>query len=257
MKLNTIYFADVCDFLHSLPEKSIDLAVVDPPYNMNKGQWDKFKSEEHYFSFMMSWIDLLIPKLKDTASVYLFNNAYNSAILINMLRNKLVFRNWITWYKKDGFSSTKRRYVNMQETILFYTRSVNYTFNSDDIRVPYASTERIANATKNGIFLNGAGRIGTISNCKISGGNIGINAYLANLWHISLDIKESEISGGTGSGIDIWDEGATNTGSTVTFNYDAVSKFVGGAHNIKVTLQEEVACTINGVKQEAPCTFYK
>lgn len=113
------------------------------------------------------------------------------------------------------------------------------------------------NATANGIYLNGAGKIGTISNCKISGGNIGINAYLANLWHISLDIKESEISGGTGSGIDIWDESATNTGSTVTFNYDAASKFVGGAHNIKVTLQEEVACTINGVKQDAPCAFYK
>ena len=130
----------------------------------------------------------------------------------------------------------------------------------------YRSTNELAigsmknvkiNATANGIFLNGAGRIGTISNCKISGGNIGINAYLANLWHISLDIKESEISGGTGSGIDIWDEGATNTGSTVTFNYDAVSKFVGGAHNIKVTLQEEVACTINGVKQDAPCALYK
>ena len=107
-------------------------------------------------------------------------------------------------------------------------------------------------ATANGIYLNGAGKIGTISNCKINGGSIGINAYLANLWHIALDIENSEITGGV-SGIDIWDEAATNTGSTVTFNYDSASTFAGGTNDIKVTLQGEITCTINGAAQTTPC----
>lgn len=106
-------------------------------------------------------------------------------------------------------------------------------------------------ATANGIYLNGAGKIGSISNCKINGGNIGINAYLANLWHIALDIENSEITGGV-SGIDIWDEAKANTGSTVTFNYDSASTFAGGTNDIKVTLQGEITCTINGVVQTAP-----
>ena len=111
-------------------------------------------------------------------------------------------------------------------------------------------------ATANGIFLNGAGVIGKISNCEIKGGNIGINAYLANLWHISLNIKNSKITGGT-TGIDIWDEGQTNTGSTVTFNYDAESVFAGARENIKITLQEEITCTENGVAVATPCNVRK
>ena len=108
------------------------------------------------------------------------------------------------------------------------------------------------NAQKNGIYLNGAGIIGSISNSNIYGGSHGINAYLANLWHISLDIKNSKISGGN-YGIDIWDEAATNTGSTVVFNYDDESTFTGATSDIKVTLQEEITCTINGEKVETPC----
>ena len=112
------------------------------------------------------------------------------------------------------------------------------------------------NATSNGIFLNGAGRIGSMVNCDITGGNIGIQAYLANLWHISLDIKDSTIKGGT-TGIDIWDEGATNTGSTVVFNYDADTVFEGSRENIKITLQDEITCTVNGADQATPCDVRK
>ena len=100
-------------------------------------------------------------------------------------------------------------------------------------------------ATENGIWLNGAGVIGKISNSEIKGGNIGINAYVANLWNIALDIENSTISGGV-SGIDIWDEAETNTGSTVTLIYDDATTFKGDMNNIKVTLGEEITCTING-----------
>ena len=70
-------------------------------------------------------------------------------------------------------------------------------------------------------------------------------------WHISLDIKNSKIIGGN-YGIDIWDEAATNTGSTVVFNYDDESTFTGATSDIKVTLQDEITCTINGEKVEPP-----
>lgn len=156
MEINKIYFADVMEFIPTLKDNSIDLAIVDPPYNLNKGDWDTFESEEKYFEFTYKWLDLLIPKLKPNASLYLFNTAFNSAVILNYLRKKDVkYRNWITWYKKDGFSSTKKKYVNTQETILFYTKTSNYTFNCDDIRQPYESTERMAHAAKKGILKNG------------------------------------------------------------------------------------------------------
>ena len=156
MKTNRIYLADVFDFLSMLGDASIDLVIADPPYNMHKADWDTFKTESKYFDFTFKWIDLLLSKCKSSASIYLFNNAYNSAIILNHLREKpIVFRNWITWYKKDGFSATRKRFVNAQETILFYTKSNDYIFNADSIRVPYDSVNRIAHAAKKGILKDG------------------------------------------------------------------------------------------------------
>ncbi len=156
MIINKVYHADVFEFLDKLENESIDLAIIDPPYNLKKGEWDSFESEEKYFEFTFGWIDKVIPKLKNNASLYVFNTAYNSAIILNYLRSKdLKYRNWITWYKKDGFSSTKRKYVNAQETILFFTKTNEYVFNSDDIRIPYESKQRMAHAAKKGILKNG------------------------------------------------------------------------------------------------------
>ncbi len=156
MKHNQIYLADIFDFLEKLESASVDLVIADPPYNMHKAEWDTFKTEQDYLDFTFNWLDMLIPKCKPTASIYLFNNTYNSALILNHLRHTdLLFRNWITWYKRDGFSATKRRYVNAQETILFYTLSDNYVFNADIIRTPYESTERMVYAAQKGILKNG------------------------------------------------------------------------------------------------------
>ena len=156
MILDKVYCADALDFLTKLENDSIDLAIIDPPYNLNKGKWDSFNSEEEYFSFTFDWIDLLIPKLKHTASLYLFNTAFNSAIILNYLNSKkLVFRNWITWYKKDGFSYTTKKFANSQETLLFFSKSNSNIFNYDDVRIPYLSTDRMYHAQSKGILKNG------------------------------------------------------------------------------------------------------
>lgn len=156
LEINKIYHADVMDFLSKLENSTIDLAIVDPPYNLGKGDWDTFVSDEVYFEFTFNWLDALLPKLKPEASLYLFNTAFNSAVILNYLRDsELEFKNWITWYKKDGFSATKKKYVNAQETILFYTKTDSYTFNFDAVRQPYTSTDRIAHAARKGIIKNG------------------------------------------------------------------------------------------------------
>ncbi|MDR2644344.1 MAG: site-specific DNA-methyltransferase [Planctomycetaceae bacterium] len=156
LPINSIYHLDCFKFLNKINDGSIDLAVIDPPYNMRKAEWDTFVSETDFFQWTFSWIDALLPKLKQTGSVYIFNTPYNSAFILQHLSHrKLIFQNWITWDKRDGLGSSKRKYSNGQETILFFTKSKKYTFNYDDIRVPYESTERIDHAAKKGILKNG------------------------------------------------------------------------------------------------------
>ena len=156
MKANVIYEMDVFNFLNEIKEKSINLAIIDPPYNLKKADWDSFKNEKEFFNWTFKWIDALIPKLKNDASLYIFNTPYNSAFILQFLSKKnLIFQNWITWDKRDGLGSAKKKYSNGQETILFFTNNKNYTFNYDDIRVPYESKERINHAFKKGILKNG------------------------------------------------------------------------------------------------------
>jgi len=133
MEKNKIYKKDAIKFLKGVAERSVDLAIIDPPYNMSKADWDTFKSQDDFLKFTYKWLDALIPTLKDTGSLYVFNTPYNSAYILQYLVEKgLVFQNWITWDKRDGFNASTKRYTHGQETILFFTKSKKYTFNADD-----------------------------------------------------------------------------------------------------------------------------
>lgn len=156
MMLNKVYKKDAIAFLKGVEKKSVDLAIIDPPYNMKKAEWDTFKSQEYFLDFTYKWLDVLLPSLKRTASLYVFNTPFNSAYIMQYLVDKgLQFQNWITWDKRDGFNASTKKYTHGQETILFFTVSKNYTFNSDDIRVPYESSDRIKAAKNKGILKDG------------------------------------------------------------------------------------------------------
>lgn len=154
--LNKIIQKDIIKGLENIPNNSVDLIVADPPYNINVDDWDVFENEFEYQIFTKKWILKSIEKLKENGSLYLFNNAYNSSWISEFLKDSgLEFKNSIIWYKKDGFSPSKTKYVNNQETILFFTKGDNYTFNNENVRVPYESKDRILAAQLNGILKNG------------------------------------------------------------------------------------------------------
>ncbi len=156
LNINCMYNMECLDFLKKIDDEVVDLAVIDPPYNLAKASWDDFPSEKAFFNFTKKWIDALLPKLTINGSLYIFNTPYNSAfILAHLVERNMIFQNWITWDKRDGFSVAKQKYNNGQETILFFTKGKNHTFNYDDIRIAYDSTSRIAHAQKKGILKNG------------------------------------------------------------------------------------------------------
>lgn len=187
LKINKIYNLDCFEFLKMVGNNTIDLAIIDPPYFLNKATWDTFKSHKEFLNFTFKWIDALIPKLKQNSSLYVFNTPYNCAFIIHHLLNRgLKFQNWITWDKRDGFASANKKYVARQETILFFTKGENFIFNSNDIRLPYESVERIKYAQRKGIlknnkrwFPNPKGRL------------------CSDVWHISSERHKKKINGKT------------------------------------------------------------
>ena len=88
---------DCIDFLRLQRDNSVNLAVIDPPYNMQKAKWDKFDSHTEFLHFTYSWIDELISKINKNGSIYIFNTPFNCAYILQYLVTKgLVFQNWIT-----------------------------------------------------------------------------------------------------------------------------------------------------------------
>ena len=157
MQINKIYCMDVVDFLHDkVDDCTVDLAVVDPPYNLNKAEWDCFAGQDNFLSFTREWLGLLLPKIKEGGSLYVFNTPFNAAhILCFLAEQDMCFQNWIVWDKRDGMSAPRRKYANGQEAILFFTKEGSHVFNYNDIRTPYLSKERMQHAAKTGILKNG------------------------------------------------------------------------------------------------------
>ena len=186
-KINEIYNLDCFEFLNQIDDEIVDLAIIDPPYNLKKAKWDTFKSEKDFFDFTFRWIDALIPKLKENGSLYIFNTPYNSAFILSYLVAKgLFFQNWITWDKRDGLGGAKHKYSNGQETILFFTKGEKHTFNYNEIRLPYESTARIAHAKVKGILKDGK-RWFPNPNGRLC----------SEVWHITSERHKNKINGKT------------------------------------------------------------
>jgi len=67
-----IIHADCRDILPLIPNKSVDLAWTDPPYNVGKdyGGWNDTMPDNEYLSFCAEWVSLLKQKAQELA-VYL------------------------------------------------------------------------------------------------------------------------------------------------------------------------------------------
>lgn len=136
LKLNKIYNMDCLEGVKLIPDKSIDLICIDPPYNIGKDKWDKWKSVEDYVEWMGKVFKECERVLKDTGSFYWFHNDFEQIVELQywLKRNtKFVFRNFIVWNKKfKGCNSEayldiaiatdkNRTYRKFAEYCLFYT----------------------------------------------------------------------------------------------------------------------------------------
>lgn len=162
--INKTILGNTFDVLPLLPEKSIDLIIVDPPYNITKNySGNKFnkKSDEEYIDYTHSWLKLVKPLLKDTGSIYVCIDWCSGLIVGNILKEYFIIQNRITWQREKGRGS-KNNWKNGLEDIYFCTNSNNYTFNLDKVKIrkkviaPYKENGKPKDweETKEGNFRN-------------------------------------------------------------------------------------------------------
>ena len=134
---------DVNLLLPSIPDNSISLIVTSPPYNLGKN-YEKRVSVESYLQNQKSIIKQLYRILKDDGSIcwqvgnYVDNGeVFPLDIFYYQIFKEfnLFLRNRIIWHFGHGLHASKR-FSGRYETILWFTKSKEYTFNLDAVRVP-------------------------------------------------------------------------------------------------------------------------
>lgn len=136
---HVIYHADALEVLKKIPDESVDLVFVDPPYNIGKnfaGRKDKWKSDEDYLNWCYQWIDLCVSKLQPHGAFYVMTSTQFMPYFDLHIRKRMTILSRIIWSYDSSGVRAKNFFGSMYEPILFCVKDVNhYTFNSDDILV--------------------------------------------------------------------------------------------------------------------------
>ncbi len=129
---------DCLELMKDIPDKSVDLILTDPPYNIGKAKWDKIPN---YIEWCGKWFIECQRVLKDNGSFYWWqNDMVQIAKLMGWLmdNSEFVFNSFIIWDKGDFRSlswknpskgNNLRSWFNVCEYCLSYTLQDAYGLN--------------------------------------------------------------------------------------------------------------------------------
>lgn len=135
--------ADCLASMQKLPDGLAKLIITSPPYNLGKS-YEKATELEKYLDELSPVLDELLRVLSSDGSVcwqvgnFVENGeVFPLDIFYYQLFKKRGFklRNRIIWHFAHGLHASKR-FSGRYETLLWFTKSDEYTFNLDDVRVP-------------------------------------------------------------------------------------------------------------------------
>ncbi|MDB4066150.1 site-specific DNA-methyltransferase [Candidatus Pelagibacter sp.] len=138
-----IYTGDRIEFLNEVKNNSVQLIITSPPYNIGKSYEKKEPLEKYLYEQKKTLIEC-VKKLKDEGSlcwqVGNFIKAKSEIVPLDIMifnictKLGLKLRNRIIWHYEHGLHATKK-FSGRYETIMWFTKSDNYYFDFNDIRV--------------------------------------------------------------------------------------------------------------------------
>ena len=145
METQIIYCGDNLQKLRDLPDECVDLVYIDPPFNSNRDYevfWgdtkekrafeDRFGATEHYISWMRPRVSEIWRILKKSGSFYYHCDWHADAYVRVMLDQQFGenhFNTHIIWRRTNAKGLAFRTFPNNHDSIFFYTKSKDYTFN--------------------------------------------------------------------------------------------------------------------------------
>ena len=137
-----LYIADAVHFLKQVPDSSVQLILIDPPYNLALADWDAF---DDYIGWAKQWLSEIHRILKDSGNCVIFGGFQFQDLkkgdlleVLYYLRHHTPLRliNLVVWHYRNGMSA-HRYFANRHEEAIWLSKTKHYHFNLDAVRVPY------------------------------------------------------------------------------------------------------------------------
>jgi adenine-specific DNA-methyltransferase len=138
-----LYHGDCLKLLKSIPDDSLGLVVTSPPYNIGK-EYEKRLKLDSYLDQQAAVIKECVRCLSPRGSIcWQVGNYVDNGSIIPLdtvlypifTSSGLKMRNRIIWHFEHGLHCS-RRLSGRYETVIWFTKSDDYVFNLDPVRVP-------------------------------------------------------------------------------------------------------------------------
>jgi DNA modification methylase len=158
---------DAVQFSKKLPDNSVQLIITSPPYNIGKS-YETRVSIQDYLNTQAALIKELVRALSPRGSIcwQVGNYVEKSEVFPLDIYYYPIFkdaglrlRNRVIWHFGHGLHASKR-FSGRYETLLWFTKSDDYTFNLDSVRVPskYPNKRHFKGAKKGELSGNPLGK---------------------------------------------------------------------------------------------------
>lgn len=140
--LHAVFIEDAVETLKRIPDNTIQLVLIDPPYNLDLDYWDNF---ENYLEWAKLWLDQIYRIPRSSGNCIIFGGFQYQDLkkgdLLEILHytrhsTKLRFVNLIIWYYRNGISA-HRFFANRHEEAVWLSKTKKYYFDLDSVRIPY------------------------------------------------------------------------------------------------------------------------
>lgn len=150
--LGVLYNADCLDIMKHMPDKCVDLVLIDPPYNIGQenkrtkvgnkiisnkeawGEWDNFDNKD-FDKFMFDCLDKWFLLLKEGGSLYCFTAREKNGFYCDYACHNIGFKyqNTMEIYKKNPLPHfTKTNWRSCFELAFYISKNKPKTFNFMD-----------------------------------------------------------------------------------------------------------------------------
>ena len=172
-QINAIYCGDCADTMDRIPEESVDLIYADPPFFSNQ-RHEMLADDDHevrafddrweggiqdYIAWMEPRLRRCSKILRSSGSMYLhcdWHAGHYLKVLMDQIFGASNFQREIIWKIGwvSGFKSRAKNYIRNHETLLFYTKSKEFTFNKVYVPHPKGYERRGGGKNPRGVPLD-------------------------------------------------------------------------------------------------------